>query len=144
MYNFPGPAAQASATAMLDRRRLLIVDDNADAAMMLSMALRHFGHHIETAHSGTDALAAAVRFVPDVVFLDLGMPRMNGFDVARRLRTLPSLARTRIVALTGRTDGASRAAAEAAGFDAYLTKPPNLADIFAVLTPAPTGKTANI
>lgn len=118
------------------RRRLLVVDDNADAATLLSMALKRLGHHVETAFSGTDALAAAIRFRPELVFLDLAMPRMNGFEVARRLRTLPSLRGTRIAALTGRGDAETRAATAAAGFDHHLVKPPVLAEISAVLAQA--------
>lgn len=126
---------KAAATAMQDkrRRRILIVDDNADAANLLSMALRRQGHHIELATSGLQAVDAAGSFRPDVVFLDLAMPGMDGFEVARRLRFLPGLSRVRIAALTGRTDRMSRAAAAAAGFDDYLVKQPVLGEIDAVL-----------
>ncbi|MCC2970754.1 response regulator [Massilia sp. IC2-476] len=132
MHSNPGKTTQPDAD-MPQRRRLLIVDDNADAATLLSMALKRQGHHVETAFSGTDALAAAIRFRPELVFLDLAMPRMNGFEVARRLRSLPSLRHTRIAALSGRADPDTRAATTAAGFDHHLAKPPNLAEILAVL-----------
>ncbi|VXC68144.1 response regulator [Massilia sp. 9I] len=132
MHSNPSRTSQAAGDKP-QRRRLLIVDDNADAATLLSLALTRQGHHVETAFSGTDALAAAIRFRPELVFLDLVMPRMSGFEVARRLRTLPSLAGTRIAALTGRTDPETRAATAAAGFDHHLAKPPDLAEIAAVL-----------
>lgn len=116
------------------RRRILIVDDNPDTANLLSMALRRDGHHIEVAFGGLHAVEAAGRFRPEVVFLDLVMPGMDGFETARRLRFLPGLSRVRLVALTGHSDPMSRAAATAAGFDHYLVKPPALSELFAVLT----------
>ena len=116
-----------------NRRRILVVDDNADTANLLSMALRRSWHHIELAFGGMEAVDAAARFRPDVVFLDLAMPGMDGFEVARRLRFLPGLSRVRLAALTGHNDPMSRAAATAAGFDHYLVKPPALSELFAVL-----------
>ncbi len=139
MHSNTNKAAPAAGLEQRQRRRLLVVDDNHEAALLLSLALRSRGHHVETAFSGTDALAAAIRFRPDLVFLDLYMPRMNGFEVARRMRSLPSLATIPIVALTGRNDPASRAATAAAGFHLHLAKPADLATIFAVLAQAKCG-----
>jgi len=141
VYDQTEGAASAAAEQSSSSRRILIVDDNVDAANLLSMALSRQGHHIETAVSGQQAIDAAESFRPEVVFLDLTMPGMDGFEVARRLRFLPGLSRIRIAALTGRNDGLSRAAAAAAGFDDYLTKPPMLADIDAVLADAAPGPT---
>lgn len=141
MYEHTERAASAADEESSSPRRILIVDDNLDAANLLSMALSRQGHHIETAASGLAAVDAAGSFRPEVVFLDLYMPGMDGFEVARRLRFLPGLSRIRIAALTGRNDGLSRAAAVAAGFDDYLTKPPMLADIDAVLAEAAPGPT---
>lgn len=124
------PAAKQDRSS---RRRILVVDDNADTANLLSMALQRAGHHIELAFGGLEAVDAAGRFRPDVVFLDLAMPGMDGFEVARRMRFLPGLSRVRLAALTCHNDPMSRAAATAAGFDHYLVKPPALSELFAVL-----------
>lgn len=126
----PPPAADRPGSR---RRRILVVDDQADTANLLSMALTRAGHHVELAFGGLEAVDAAGRFRPEVVFLDLAMPGIDGFEVARRLRFLPGLSRIRLAALTGLNDPMSRAAASAAGFDHYLVKPPALAELFAVL-----------
>ncbi|QJE01677.1 response regulator [Massilia forsythiae] len=112
------------------KRRVLIIDDNADAADLLSMFVSAHGHDTAVANSGREGLELAVSFRPEVVFLDLGMPHMSGYEVAPALRALPGLAGVYISALTGWNDQSTRARVVAAGFNHHLVKP---ADVQAVL-----------
>jgi PAS domain S-box-containing protein len=104
-------------------RRVLIVDDNADAAESLAMVLRLGGHDVRTAYEGPAALEVAAAFRPEVVFLDIGLPRMDGYEVGRRLRRQPGLEGTRLVAMTGYGQDEDRRKAREVGFDLFLTKP---------------------
>jgi CheY-like chemotaxis protein len=112
------------------RRRVLIVDDNADAANTLALVLRAAGHAVRVAHDGRAALAAAGAAPPEVVLLDIGLPHgMTGYEVARRLRDLPGANGMTLIALTGYgAEEYQRRAAEA-GFDHYLTKPVDLDEL---------------
>ena len=104
-------------------RRVLIVDDDVEAADMLAQALRAAGHEVRQEHDGTSALVAAAQFQPEVVLLDLGLPGMDGIEVARRLRRYPELAELRIVALTGFGQGSDRNRSAAVGIESLLVKP---------------------
>jgi CheY-like chemotaxis protein len=108
-------------------KRILIVDDNADAAESLAMLLGLQGHETRVALSGKEALAGAEGFAPDVALLDLGLPEMDGFELAARLRAMPQLAAIRLVALTGYGRSEDRQRTQAAGFDEHLVKPVDLA-----------------
>ena len=102
-------------------RRLLLVEDNGDARAMMQMALEAAGHHVQTAPDGPTAIAVAATFAPDVAILDIGLPGMNGYELARTLRgRYPSL---RLIALTGYGQDSDAQAADDAGFDAHCTKP---------------------
>ena len=107
-------------------RRILIVDDNIDAAEMLGQLMSIHGHVVALAYGGREALAAIENFLPDVVFLDIGMPGMDGYEVATEMRRIPALCAARIVALTAWGDADSRSRAVASGFDAHLVKPATL------------------
>lgn len=107
----------------LSARRILVVDDNFDAAELVAQLLSLQGHHVVFACNGVDALAAADRLAPDVVFLDIGMPDMDGYQVASALRQSDKCSSSRIVALTAWGNGRSRAKAKACGFDSHLVKP---------------------
>jgi PAS domain S-box-containing protein len=107
-------------------RRLLVVDDNADAAESLAVLFRLEGHEVRVACDGPAALAAARASPPEVVVLDLGMPGMDGFEVARRLRKQPTLKDTLLVALTGWAQEEDRRRCFEAGFDGHLPKPVDL------------------
>lgn len=111
---------------ILNSRRILVVDDNADAAELVGEVMSMLGHVVTLANNGQEALAAAEDFLPDVVFLDIGMPDMDGYEVATRLRGNRLFDAARIVALTAWGDLASRARAAECGFDAHLVKPANL------------------
>ena len=105
--------------------RILVVDDNRDAAQSLAVMLRLSGGEVEveTAHDGAQALRIAERFRPSLVLMDIGMPGMSGFDVARRIRSQPWGSRVRLVAQTGWGQDQDRQRAHEAGFDEHLTKP---------------------
>ena len=105
-------------------RRLLVVDDNQDAADSLAMLLKLQGHEVRVAHSGPAALEITKGYSPDVVFLDLGMPGMDGYEVARRLRQQPGLEKIVLAALTGWGQQEDRRRTADAGFDHHLVKPP--------------------
>jgi PAS domain S-box-containing protein len=115
-------APRSPSTARVDARRVLVVDDNEDAAHMLALVLRNRGHVVETAHDGPDALAKLPGFRPSVVCLDIGLPGMDGFAVARRIRASAGPGLT-LLAVTGYGQEADRDAARSAGFDALLVKP---------------------
>ncbi|WP_404529762.1 PAS domain-containing protein [Massilia sp. TN1-12] len=113
------PATVAQAAGV----RVLVVDDNVDAAVTLAMVLELNGHVTRVAHDGVEALESARAFAPQLVFLDIGMPRMNGHDTARAMRQIPGLEHVVLVALTGWGAEGDRNQSSAAGFDHHLTKP---------------------
>lgn len=119
------------------RRRILVVDDNEDAAELLAELLGAMGHEVVVAYDGPQALAALATFVPEVGFLDLGLPGMDGFELARQLRARVTAAPLRLVAVTGYGQDRDREASAAAGFDAHLTKPVSLSDIARLVAVAP-------
>lgn len=103
--------------------RILIVDDNVDAAQSLGMLLETSGHVVRLAHDGAAALSAVGEHEPDVVFLDIGLPLLDGYEVAKRLRRNPGTRVATLVALTGYGQNSDREQARAAGFDHHLVKP---------------------
>ncbi len=108
-------------------RRILIVDDNTDSAQSLAMLQRRRGHETCTAFTGPEALTAALEFKPEVVLLDIGLPGMDGFEVAHQLRAMPWLQDVFLIAMSGYGSPEDRATAHQAGFDEYLVKPIDLA-----------------
>jgi signal transduction histidine kinase len=129
--NDDGPAAAAL------RRRVLVVDDNRDAATTLAMLLSMMGHQTRTAHDGLEALAAAEAFRADVILLDIGMPKLNGNDVARRLRQEPWGRDVTLVALTGWGQEDDRRRSLEAGFNFHLVKPIDPAELEKLLVGLP-------
>jgi PAS domain S-box-containing protein len=107
-------------------RRILVVDDNKDAAESLAVLLRLVGHEVRMAHSGPAALAAAQEQAPDVVLLDIGLPNMDGLEAARRLRQDLGLTNVLLVAMTGYGQGDIRSRIQEAGFNAHFVKPVDL------------------
>jgi CheY-like chemotaxis protein len=114
-------------------RRVLIVDDNRDAAESLALLLEMTGHQPRVVLDGPAALDLAPAFRPDLVFLDIGMPKLDGYEVARRLRQLPGLEGVTLVALTGYGQEQDRRRAQEAGFDAHCIKPVDYATILDLL-----------
>ena len=119
------PPAEAQPAQDRSERRLrcLVVDDNVDATQMLEVALKLEGHDVRVAFDGRDAVDAAASYRPDVIVLDIGLPRMNGYDVARTVRQLPGLANVLIIAATGYGQDGHRQKSREAGFDHHLVKP---------------------
>ncbi len=124
----PAPPAPAPADKVKPCR-VLIVDDNTDSAKTLALLQKRRGHDTRTAFTGPDALAVAMDFQPEVVLLDIGLPGMNGYEVARQIRAMPALGRAFLIAMSGYGHGEEVAEARAAGFDTYLVKPVNLAEL---------------
>jgi CheY-like chemotaxis protein len=104
-------------------RRLLVVDDMRDSADSLTMLLKVMGHEVRTAYGGEAALEAAETFRPDAIFLDLGMPVLDGFEVCRRIRSSPWGVHVFIAALSGWGQPADRCRTREAGFNEHLIKP---------------------
>lgn len=125
----PGELAEASRAESrpdrpLPRRRVLVVDDNVDAATSLGKLLRRlYGQDVKVAHDGPSALELSEQFRPEVILLDLGMPGMDGYEVARRLRERPDFEGTRLIALTGWGQESARQRSQEAKFDLHLVKP---------------------
>jgi PAS domain S-box-containing protein len=117
------PDTRPSASSDLPTRRILVVDDHADAAESLAMLLRLAGQDVCVAHDGPAALEAALAFHPDMIFLDIGMPGMDGYEVARQLRQRPDLKEAVLVAVTGYGQNEDRVRSQRAGFDRHLVKP---------------------
>lgn len=104
-------------------RRILVVDDNVDSASSLAMMLKAMGNDVRTANDGVEAVETAEAFGPDLVLLDIGMPRMNGFEACRRIREQAWGNRVTIVALTGWGQEEDKRRSQEAGFDDHLVKP---------------------
>ncbi|QJW98185.1 hybrid sensor histidine kinase/response regulator [Frigoriglobus tundricola] len=120
------PGAGNAAPAPAARRRLLIVDDNVDSAESLAELLGLLGHEARTAHDGKSALIEAQKFRPEFVLLDIGLPLIDGYGVARRMRQLPELRATVLIAMTGYGQAEDRQKSREAGFDHHLVKPVEL------------------
>jgi signal transduction histidine kinase/ActR/RegA family two-component response regulator len=123
-------------------RRILVVDDNRDAADTLGMLLATLGATVEVAHGGQMALDALERFGPDTVLLDIGMPGMDGYEVARRIRLRPDCADVMLVALTGWGQDQDYRLSRGAGFDHHLVKPPHIDELRDALAFPATPRTA--
>ena len=112
---------------------MLVIDDNVDAADSLSQVLKLVGHAVEVARSGPEGIEKARAFGPEIVLCDIGLPEMDGYEVARIMRADPGLGRVTLVAMTGyaRPDDVTKA--KEAGFDAHLAKPATLEAVERVL-----------
>ncbi|MEP7069129.1 MAG: ATP-binding protein [Usitatibacter sp.] len=121
----PAPPATAAAApcAASSKRRVLVVEDNPDAAEAMSILLRHLGHEVAMVNDGREALAAARAFRPDVILLDIGLPGIDGYELAGRFRELPETRAAKVIAVTGYGQEADRARTRASGFDLHLVKP---------------------
>ena len=122
------------------RRRVLVVDDNVDAANALILLLQSLGHETCVAYDGLASLRMAAEFHPDIVLLDIGMPGLNGFEVARRLSALKKERDFRIIAMTGWGQPSDREQSREAGFDLHLVKPVDVEELARVVS-APNGRT---
>ncbi|HEX4498508.1 MAG TPA: ATP-binding protein, partial [Thermoanaerobaculia bacterium] len=141
----PSPASparvEAGIAALPGALRVLVVDDNLDAAELLATSVQMMGHLARVAHDGPAALQLAAELRPDVALLDIGLPVMDGYELARHLRALPGLESIRLIAVTGYSQEADRAEAAAAGFERHLVKPIRLEQLREALgAPNPKGE----
>ncbi|WUR11788.1 MEDS domain-containing protein [[Empedobacter] haloabium] len=135
----PALAAPAAVEPAVSRR-VLIVDDNADARELMATLLSLHGYEVDTAADGESALLQAATLTPDVVMLDIGLPGIDGYETARRLRAMPAMAHKRLIALTGYGQPGDLAASRAAGFDEHILKPAQLDDVLAKVAVAAQGR----
>lgn len=127
------PTGAHPASGKIAPTSILVVDDNRDAAETMAALLEVDGHCVSLAFDGPQALEEVSRQVPRVILLDIGLPGMSGLDVARRMREMPSLMNTALIAMSGYAQAEDRASTEAAGFDAHLAKPAGVADVYRVM-----------
>lgn len=121
-------------SSIVKRRRILVVDDNRDAATTTAMMLKICGAEPKTAHDGLEAVEVAATFQPDVILMDIGMPALNGYQAARRIREQPWSEKTKIIALTGWGQESDRVQSKEAGCDGHLVKPIEIAQLVKILT----------
>ncbi|WP_254508559.1 PAS domain-containing hybrid sensor histidine kinase/response regulator [Anatilimnocola floriformis] len=141
------PATQAALSTRCaanggPRRRVLIVDDNVDAATSVEHLLRAWGHDVQSAFNGPSAIEKAKHFQPQIVLLDIGMPGMNGYDVAKAMRSVPEFEGMVIAALTGYGQTEDRLRSKEAGFNHHLVKPPDPTTLAALIA-SPNAETLN-
>ncbi|HEX5066220.1 MAG TPA: response regulator [Myxococcota bacterium] len=120
------------------RLRILVADDDRDAVVTLAALLAHDGHQVREVYRGSEVLRLVREFVPDVALLDIGMPGMTGYDVAREIRAVFG-ARPVLIAVTGWKKASDRIAAKIAGFDHHLAKPFDPEALLALLAEIPVG-----
>ncbi|MCA9114604.1 MAG: PAS domain-containing protein [Planctomycetaceae bacterium] len=137
----PVPTPEAGRPRTDARRKVLVVDDNKVAASMLGMVVKMLGNEVRKAHDGLEATKLAADFLPDVILMDIGMPRMNGYEAARHIRAQPWGGQIMLVALTGWGQDEDRQRTREAGFDHHLVKPAEPADLQDLLASAPRGET---
>jgi CheY-like chemotaxis protein len=125
------------------KRRVLVVDDNADALESLSRLVTLMGNEVRRAYDGLEAIEVARTFQPDVVLMDLGMPRLNGYEAARRMRQEPWAQKLALVATTGWGQDEDRRRTAEAGFDCHLVKPIEIASLREVLRSFPSSRSGN-
>ncbi len=121
--------AVSGTRAQSKARRILVVDDNEDAANTLAMILKLEGHDVDTAYSGAEAFERIEKFRPEIVLLDIGLPGLDGYQVAERVRMQPALRDVHLVAMTGYGQEADRQRTREAGFAAHLVKPVDFDDL---------------
>ena len=119
----PSPEPARAPGTAFEPRRILVADDNRDAAFTLASLLGMMGHEVRTAHDGAEAIATTASFSPQIIFLDIGMPHMDGYEACRRIRQLAQAPAPVIVALTGWGQADDKRKAQEAGFDHHFTKP---------------------
>lgn len=131
-----GAADDKAESKEVSMRKILVIDDNVDAANLTADLLRLYDLDVGVAYGGREGLAVARAFMPDVIFLDIGMPGMDGYAVAKALRGDTAPHRIKIVALTAWGDQASREQTKAAGFDLHIVKPARLPELIDIASGA--------
>jgi CheY-like chemotaxis protein len=125
----PESESDPSKPILVTRKRLLVVEDNPDVAQMLSEVLQIYGYNTRVAYDGITALELAKSFRPDVALVDIGLPAMDGYQLARRFRQMPELRATRLFAVTGYGQLSDRMRSAQAGFERHLVKPVDLEEL---------------
>jgi PAS domain S-box-containing protein len=133
----PPAVAPRAASSPSAKHRILVADDNADAAGSLAILLRHMGHDVHTVGDGVAAVELAETLRPDVIILDIGMPKLNGHDAGRRIRAQPWAARAVLIALTGWGQDDVKQRSMEAGFDHHIVKPVDFASLMQLLASLP-------
>lgn len=131
----PLPSSPVSEAAPPTTRplKVLVVDDNADTVLSFSMLLKSSGHDVRTAHDGPTAVQVALDYRPDLMLLDIGLPGLNGYEVAKRIRQQPDFKNVVLVALTGYGQDSDRQTSLQAGFNHHLVKPARIAQLQHIL-----------
>lgn len=137
----PTPASESLAPSRR-RLRILVADDERDQVAMLALLLADEGHEVREVFRGSEVLRMVRDFDPDVALIDIGMPGMTGYDVAREIRQIYGTGRPLLVAVTGWKKSADRILAKLAGFDHHLAKPFDPAHLFELIEPLAVGSTA--
>ena len=132
-YDAEGPADRRAGPSGTGTSRFLVADDLADSADSLALLLRQYGHEVHTAYDGAQAFAAAARVRPRIAVLDLGMPKLNGYDLARKIRGQPWGKDILLVALSGWGQQEDRRRSKEAGFNHHLVKPLDFDELAAVM-----------
>lgn len=132
------PVQRHAAHDLSEPLQVLVVDDHVDSATGMRQVLEHWGHEAHAAYTGPEAIRKAIEIRPDVVLLDIGIPDMNGYEIARAMLKEPQLAATRLVALTGFRDEEAQRRGREAGFSQYFTKPVDLSELRRYLSTPPT------
>jgi CheY-like chemotaxis protein len=133
---------RAAAERPANGRRVLVVDDSRDGAEMLQLLLEQHGCDVRVVNDGPGAIAVAASFCPDLVFLDIGMPAMDGYETCRRIRETAAGSSMSIVALTGWGQDRDRERSTLAGFDRHLVKPVDTGELLQVVRECPVGRRA--
>ena len=139
----PGAGSGVAQAASAHALKVLVVDDNVDAAQVLAMYVGAAGHEVAVEHDPFAALARAGTFAPDACLLDIGLPGMDGHELARRLRALPATFGALLVAVTGYGQAQDREASRSAGFDHHLVKPVDMGELERILAAANAANAAN-
>ncbi len=132
-----GTSQSESESPLTTSLRVLVVDDNVDTVLSFSMLLQASGHEVRTAHDGLSAVQAALDYLPDVMLLDIGLPGLNGYEVAKQVRQLPQLRDVVLVALTGYGQESDRTTSIEAGFNHHMVKPASFQQIKQILAAVP-------
>ena len=135
----PLPEPTSDTQTLTATKRILVVDDNPDTVMSLAILLEQSGNEVQTAHDGLEAVAAAETFRPDIVLLDLGLPKLNGYETARRIREKPWGKTMLLVAMTGWGQPEARRKSAEAGFNEHLVKPVDQVDLMKLLVRTGSG-----
>lgn len=125
----PNPSGESNKAALRKKKMVLVADDNEAAAEVLVEALRFLGFEACAVYRSTQVVELALQYMPDWIFLDIGMPYIDGYELARQLRGKSVLKGTKLVAITGYGSGGDRQKAYEAGFDAHIVKPVGIAEL---------------